>query len=95
LHGRDAGNLFIIGVEGDDFRAVVQRYGGNQQIERAGGNSFPPARLSQKCGLCPKVWRSGERWQCLKLLRQLPDLRRGGMPQDFKGDRLSQMSVRM
>jgi len=57
LERRDAGNFLEIVIEGDDLRAVVERDGGDEQLERAHRDVLAPACLTHGSRPCPQVAR--------------------------------------
>ena len=51
---RDAGDGEIVGIEGDEFRVVVDAESGDDEVERAGVDAGSPALMTQAGGVAPK-----------------------------------------
>ncbi len=64
---RDAGNGEVVGIEGDEFRVVVDAGGGDDEAERAGVASGCPALLAKAGGITPKMSGSRKERQGFKL----------------------------
>jgi len=91
----DAGDGKVVGIEGDEFRVVVDAEGGDDEVERTGVEPGCPALLTEAGGIAPKSVGSWKEWQGFELGFDPFLFLRGCVAEDFKGDGFAEAGKRI
>jgi len=92
---RNSGHGQVVGIEGDEFRIVMDAEGGDEEVKRTGVESGCPTLLPKAGGIAPKVLGSWKERQSFKLGMNPFLLLWGGVAEDFKGDGFAEAGKRI